>query len=173
MKYFRIIILGAGFLGIFFYFLSPGFSEKNIPLSPFERIPPAGMLEYKSLIFRFSLFYPNDLKFKEYQGGSDTTVVFENSKTGKGFQIFVKPYEHEQISLDQLKMDLSSGIVKDPVDISVDGVGATMFYSQNSAIGDTREVWFVKNGFLYEVTTYKELDAWLSSIMQTWKFLEF
>ena len=120
-----------------------------------------------------SMLYPNDLKFKEYQGGSDTTVVFENAKTGKGFQIFVKPYEHEQISLDQLKMDLSSGIVKDPVDISVDGVGATMFYSQNSAIGDTREVWFVKNGFLYEVTTYKELDAWLSSIMQTWKFLEF
>ena len=38
-------------------------------------------------------------------------------------------------------------------------------------MGDAREVWFIKNGFLYEVTTYKELDAWLASIMQTWKFI--
>ena len=38
-------------------------------------------------------------------------------------------------------------------------------------IGHTREVWFIHNGFLYEVTTYKEIDEWLGSIMQTWKFI--
>ena len=38
-------------------------------------------------------------------------------------------------------------------------------------MGDTREVWFINNGFLYEVATYKNLDAWLAELMSNWKFL--
>jgi hypothetical protein len=38
-------------------------------------------------------------------------------------------------------------------------------------MNDTREVWFIKGGLLHEVTTYKELDAWLKPIMQFWKFI--
>jgi hypothetical protein len=34
-----------------------------------------------------------------------------------------------------------------------------MFFGSNSAMGDTREIWFIHGGFLYEVTTYKELDT--------------
>jgi hypothetical protein len=32
-------------------------------------------------------------------------------------------------------------------------------------------VWFIKGGFLYEITTYKEFDAWLAQIMQSWQFI--
>jgi len=46
-----------------------------------------------------------------------------------------------------------------------------MFFGKNLIMGDTQEVWFIKNGFLYEVTTYKELDQWLAGIMKTWKFM--
>ena len=45
-----------------------------------------------------------------------------------------------------------------------------MFFSKNGLMGDTREVWFTHGGYLYEVTTYKELDPWLSGIMASWKF---
>ena len=48
---------------------------------------------------------------------------------------------------------------------------ATLFTGFNPIMGDTREVWFIKNGFLYEVATYKPLDAWLGQIMQGWKFI--
>ena len=58
-----------------------------------------------------------------------------------------------------------------PVNIIVDGTPATMFFGKNLIMGDTQEVWFIKNGFLYEVTTYKELDQWLAGIMKTWKFM--
>jgi hypothetical protein len=34
--------------------------------------------------------------------------------------------------------------------------------AQNSVMGDTREIWFIHGGFLYEVTTYKQLDSWLA-----------
>jgi hypothetical protein len=31
--------------------------------------------------------------------------------------------------------------------------------------------WFIKGGFLYEVTTYNELDSWLQPILQSWHFI--
>ena len=31
-----------------------------------------------------------------------------------------------------------------------------MFYGSNSIMGDTREIWFINTGLLYEVTTYKQ-----------------
>ena len=46
-----------------------------------------------------------------------------------------------------------------------------MFFGSNSIMGDTREVWFVHGGYLFEVNTYKDLDSWLSQIMQTWVFI--
>jgi hypothetical protein len=46
-----------------------------------------------------------------------------------------------------------------------------MFYGNNAIKRDTREVWFIHGGLLYEVTTYKQLDSWLAQIMQTWQFI--
>src|SRR3989344_2682000 len=148
----------------------------------FYKVRPRKTMKYTTFIvfiavlgifFCFSLFYPGDLKFREMGVGSDTTILFENPETGKGFQIFIVPYPESEISQEQFKKDLPAGIMTDLVDILIDDLPAIMFYSRDPAIGDTREVWFVKNGFLYEVTTYRDLDAWLSSIMQTWQFLEF
>ena len=44
-------------------------------------------------------------------------------------------------------------------------------FGKKTSAGDWREVWFIRRGFLYEVTTYKELDSWLADIMRTWKFI--
>jgi hypothetical protein len=45
------------------------------------------------------------------------------------------------------------------------------FFSHAPRLDDTREVWFIHGGFLYEITTYKELDAWLLPILHSWQFL--
>jgi hypothetical protein len=42
-------------------------------------------------------------------------------------------------------------------------------YRRNSIMGDTREIWFMNAGLLYEVTTYKQLDTGLVPILQTWQ----
>ena len=34
-------------------------------------------------------------------------------------------------------------------------------------MGDTREIWFINAGLLYEATTYKQLATWLTPILQT------
>jgi hypothetical protein len=61
--------------------------------------------------------------------------------------------------------------MQSPTDILVDDARGTMFFGKNAIMGDTREAWFIHGGFLYEVTTYKELDMWLGGIMRTWKFI--
>ncbi len=81
------------------------------------------------------------------------------------------PYAGKQIDTARLKLDEPSGVYLQPTDVIIDGTSATTFFSTNAIMGDTREVWFIKNGFLYEVTTYKELDTWLADILRTWKFI--
>jgi hypothetical protein len=54
---------------------------------------------------------------------------------------------------------------------TVGGVQATSFAGYKDHMGDTREVWFIHAGFLYEITTYKPLVPWLMQILQTWRFI--
>lgn len=134
------------------------------------RTAPAGSKEYRSEAYHFSLFYPDTLSVKEYkEAGGAQTITFSNNQGEYSFQIFVLPFKESQVTEKRFKMDIPSGVLKEPVDVIIDGIRATTFFSTNAIMGDTREVWFIKNGFLYEVTTYKELDTWLAGIMQSWK----
>ncbi len=133
---------------------------------------PKGYKEYRNEQYHFSLYYPGDIPVKEYaERGAATTITFQPGNGKPGFQVFVQNYNGAQITEERFKLDEPSGVMKDPVDFTLDGAPARSFYGYDPQIGDTHEVWFIKNGYLYEVTTYKALDTWLSDIMKTWKFL--
>jgi hypothetical protein len=70
-----------------------------------------------------------------------------------------------------LRASRRAGVKIDPTEVVVDGARGIKFFSKAPRMNDTREVWFIYNGFLYEVTTYKELDAWLQPILQSWQFI--
>jgi hypothetical protein len=53
-----------------------------------------------------------------------------------------------------------AGVRNDPHEMTVDGMKALAFHGFDAAMGQTSEVWFIKNHFLYEVSTYKELESW-------------
>ncbi len=125
---------------------------------------------YQSQLLRFSILYPKNLSVKEYGEGNTSTITFEDATSTKSFQIFVVPYQESQISDERFKMDVPSGVMKEPIDVIIGGIRGTMFYSQNAVLGETREVWFVNNGFLYEITAYADLDSWLAEILSTWQF---
>jgi hypothetical protein len=116
--------------------------------------------------------YPENLQVQEYkEEGGGFTVTFQDLVADQEVQVYVTPYSGSQISEAQFKLDEPSGIRKNQTDVVVDGARGTMFFSSYPRMNDTREVWFITNNYLYEVTTYKELDAWLAQIMQTWKFI--
>lgn len=136
-----------------------------------ERVIPEGYVEYRGDAYGFSIAYPEELARKEFdEGGGATTILFGAKDRSKGFQVFVVPYGAEQIDKERFLTDVPSGEMNEPIDVLIDGVRATAFFSHNSVMGDTREVWFIKNGFLFEVTTYKEQDAWLAEIMRGWRW---
>ena len=140
--------------------------------APGARTAPAGFKEFSSQPFHFSLLFPQDLAVQVYQEQSGAlTATFSDSTGEKQFQIFAISYNQTQITPERFKLDEPSGVRKEPVDVVIGGVRATSFFGNNAVMGDTREVWFINRGILYEVTTFKELDSWLAGIMQTWQFI--
>jgi len=170
-----VIVIGAGAFA-FIRFLIPAMSEDIPPDSAVivtRPLPPLVSLEsreYKNLLFNFSLVYPQNLTVREYDDGTSASTITFGERTWKGFQIYIVPYSYEHITQEQLKKDIPSGVIIEPTDIIIDGVKSTVFFSKDSVLGDTREVWFIRNAFLYEVTTRRELDSWLADIMKTWRF---
>src|SRR6202171_5147237 len=131
-----------------------------------------GRRHYSNKAFHFSLLYPENLQVQEYkEQGGGFTVTFQDIEADQEFQVYVTPYSGDQISEAQFKLDEPSGVRKNQTDVVVDGARGTMFFSSYPRMNETLEVWFINRGFLYEVTTYKELDSWLAQIMQTWKFI--
>jgi hypothetical protein len=156
---------------------APEKASSNTTTTPNIRFNPPGMLpcdtrEYRNTHYGFALSYPKDLVMKEYDEGSGVrTITFENPDNGFGFQIFIKPYGQRQVNAEVFNIDESSGVMKGPKPIVVDGVKGKEFYGHNDQMDDTSEIWFIHGGYLFEVYTYKPLDAWLEAIMKTWKFL--
>jgi hypothetical protein len=171
-----VIIIGV--MGGAGYFAKPLiFPELQKPAEGVEVAPrvfptPApGQALYQSMLYRFRLLYPQVMVVKEYSDGDGTTVVFEEPQSGAGFQIFIIPYSEAQITEERFKKDVPSGVMESPEDVLVDGMRARAFNSSDQLVGETREVWFLHNGFLYEVTTHRSLKEVLSNILATWQFI--
>jgi len=185
------IILG---IGVAAAFLTLGYAVSNAPEQPTSentesnstatmtatntaaltapRTAPAGYKEYYDAHYRFSLFYPESLTVQKFdEGGGAATIIFQNPGEAKGFQVFVVPYDGEQVSEERFRQDIPSGVRRNVQDVVVDGAKGAAFYSADPILGETREVWFIKNGHLFEVTTLKVLEADLLEVLGTWKFI--
>jgi len=141
------------------------------PLRP-ARTPPPGFKEYRNEFYKFQVFYPDSLTVTEYkEKGSAITLTFQNADRSQGFQAFIAPFGGTTITETRIKTDEPSGVVIDLAEATIDGQKGITFFGHNDEMGDTREVWFIARGFLYEITTYKALDSWLRNIMGSWQFL--
>ena len=158
-----------------------GFATTTLPLDaatstsevPQVQLPPVpdGFKQYKSDQYGFALDYPQELPANEsHDEGYAMTVAFQEKSGEAGFQIYVAPINGTQITPDRFHMDEPSGVRRDPKDRTVDGVQAVSFHGFDAAMGETYEIWFIRGGFLYEISTYKELGSWLDDIMKTWRF---
>ncbi len=125
----------------------------------------------------FSLQYPDTLQATSSKGddGSET-IIFSGPEQPDaaghmGFQIFVSQYSGSAPIDGQFVHDAFPSLaVNDPVQIVFgDGVPGLVFMSMDETIGKTRELWFARGGYLYQVTTYADLDGWLAGIFKTWR----
>lgn len=132
---------------------------------------PPNTTAYRSSIYHFSLYYPDDLAVTQQPGAYGSMVVlFEDHAANQTFVIFIVPYDQPKITQQTFEMDEPSGAMQNPINITIDGAPATEFFSTNPAMGASFEIWFLHGGFLYEVTAPQPLDQWLLQIMETWQF---
>ncbi len=127
--------------------------------------------------YNFSFNYPSEFKTSNFNEGGGEQILF-NSINGDWFQIYITPWDEEEtITSERIKKDLPSMVINSPQNAILgprqkDGVGphALIFFSKDSSLGETREVWYVMNGSLYQITTYKRLDAMIGKVLSTLVF---
>ncbi|MBI2624580.1 hypothetical protein HYW67_03785 [Candidatus Parcubacteria bacterium] len=108
------------------------------------------------------------------------TVLMRNPNDQKQeFQIriseFDEPFDPAQgkpgpITPERIRKDIPDMAIDTPQTVSVGGENALAFLSRDDSLGNTREVWFVSGGYLYQITAYAEMDDLLGKILQTWEF---
>ena len=182
MKIFGAVTLGVAVCAVAGYFLFIFIQAPAAPTPPADetvsthalaRVVPQGMREYNDGRYKFSLLYPEALEVNAVdEGGGASTITFQNPSAGQGFQIFIVPFFEAQITDERFKRDVPSGVRTNVEEVMVDGAKGSAFYSRDLVLGETREVWFIKGGYLYEVTTLKALEADLLEVLKTWQFLE-
>ncbi len=185
----KLIVIACGMVclaaagGAWWYFFSGGdevttYDPAHVepvvgsPTPPPRAVPP-GYYEYRNIFFRLSLLYPKDgITITERKGeGTTLTVLFEEKSTKRVFQIYILPYGEEKISKERFLLDAPSGVMASSTTMTLDGVTAGAFYGQDAEVGETREVWVVNKGFLYEATAAKKDGEWMESMLTSWEFL--
>jgi hypothetical protein len=113
---------------------------------------------------------PTSLR-KNGTNATTLTVAFQAKAGEEGFQLYIAPIIGTKITEERFMMDEPSGVRNDQTETSVDGAQALAFHGFDAVMGQTYEVWFIKGDFLYEVSTYKELEPGLNEIMSIWRFI--
>lgn len=163
---------------------SAGGEDKVLELSPSghpvdaavisQSAPPPAThsVEYRNETYGFSYYHTPEAKITEYDEGSGAmTIVHENFQKVRGMQIFIVPYSESTISEERFKMDVPSGVRTNVENTTLDGVRAVTFNSFDQKLGETREIWVIHNGYLFEITTFKGVGLWFTPIIQSWRFL--
>lgn len=121
-----------------------------------------------------SFYYPSNYMLKEFsEKGGGKTFVFEDPEGFNGFQLFVTTYYEDHITEERMSLDIPSGVVraieKKRVGVNKD-ISAVSFYSEDRTIGDTFEGWLIRDKYIFEFTTYGDLDGVLNRVLDTLEY---
>jgi len=131
---------------------------------------------YENYDIDFGFLYPKNFEINEIDEDVGFTVLAQNPGKREGFQIFIIPFDEPgPITSERVKKDLPDEKIENPQTALIGPdkkIEALIFFSEKEGIGKTREVWFVQNGYLFQVTTYADLDNFIASVMGTWRTLK-
>ena len=136
-------------------------------------VPPLGET-YRNDKYQFSLTLPEGFKANEFteSNGVETIVLEDNA--ANGIQISVSPFDEDlrELTPDMILEDIPDLAITDPQPVEIGQTHQGLaFLSDNGAFdGSSREVWFVFNGHLYQISTYAHLDELLRTMFTTWRF---
>lgn len=121
----------------------------------------------------FAFAYPKELTVTELteENGNEAVVLEGGEK--QGFQIRFFSFDEEgPLTVERIREDIPDVVIDDPQAalITAARLPALLFWSQDSVLGKTRELWFIHDGYFYQLTTFPEFDTTLAGIMERWTF---
>ncbi len=122
---------------------------------------------------RFSFVYPEGFKVSLLSESADVEIVTLNKpSTDIGLQIKITDAkETVVISEEKIIVDIPDMVVSDPVPVVFGAGKGLMFASDNEDFGGkSREVWFSKGNFVYQVSAKMEYDNLVKTVLNSWKF---
>ena len=125
--------------------------------------------------YNFSFQYPKDFTATKFKEGEDGDTILIQQKDGKnGFQIFIASFDEPgPLTKERILQDLPEMKITEAENrVLKNGIPALIFFSEETSLGKTREIWFIQNGYLYQVSTTAALDSLVAQIVATWKFEE-
>lgn len=131
---------------------------------------------YSNKKYGFSFHYPDGFNVSEFAEGElgDIVLMQGPSKNNiqAGFQIFIAPFDEPgPITKERILQDEPTMMVENGQSIILpSGIPAFAFLSKNQSLGHTLEVWFVHNGYLYQISTYASLIDFMTAILGTFSF---
>jgi len=148
----------------------------------------------------FSFNYPKDIVISEFAEGEQGNIILGQwageqasepsqssaerlrrggSETGSepdkkfAFQIFISEFDEPgPITAERIKQDLPEMAVEEPIHVIItkSKLTALIFHSQEEGLGKTREIWFVYNNYLYQITAYAGQDRLIGRVLEGWEF---
>ncbi len=130
--------------------------------------------------YGFTLNYPSSMKVTNFREGAGEMVLFQDDVKKMWFQMYITPWDEAgDLSVARIRKDMPSLVIINPQSVILgpkqkEGVGphAVIFFSKDSGLGETFEVWFAFEGNLYQITTYRTLDSTLGKILSTLVFAQ-
>lgn len=133
--------------------------------------------KYTHSTIGFSFIYPVSLTISSfgsvYDASGETVLLQDKGKNG--IQVLITPFNEDiTLTASRIHKDIPSIEMTEVKTLTVGGsnsnVQAVAFKSNNSLMGKSREVWFVKDKRLYQISASIEIGEAFDKLISSWKF---
>ena len=137
----------------------------------------SGWVVYNYSKYGFTFQCPGELKISTFQEGEYGDMILAQntqSEEKQGFQVFISPFDEQgPITKERILQDLPNMRIDQSQDVIItkDNIQALIFLSDEESFENTREIWFVYNDYLYQVSTYAGQDGFIGKVLETLDFL--
>jgi len=136
-------------------------AEKSIEVQP----------QYKNDQYGFSFGQPEGFNVSDFDEGGGKIILVKKTASDNGFQIFIAAFDEPgPITKERILKDIPDMTIVGEQYIDIGGEKALSFTSQDDLGGETREIWLVHGGYLYQIKGYRNFEKELLKIIETWKF---
>ncbi|MDZ7611401.1 MAG: hypothetical protein U5L10_01435 [Candidatus Moranbacteria bacterium] len=134
---------------------------------------------YKNKEYGISLTIPEEMTVSNFQEGRDGEVVLFQEKAGtkesgaSWIQMFITPFDEEgPLTPERIKQDLPDLEIENPqrATLTQNDIKGLIFFTQDPSLGKIREVWFTRNGYLYQVTTEEKYEKMIVRLVESISF---